>query len=50
MTRLLGDANERTNRRDAGWRQAARFRWTDTARATRDAWGHAREHRRSRRG
>jgi glycosyltransferase involved in cell wall biosynthesis len=47
IERLLHDVALRNRLRDAGWRQAARFQWTATARAVRSAWSLAREHRRA---
>ena len=46
---ILTDPQRRQQMREAGWAQAARFRWRDTADRAREAWALAVE-RRARRG
>lgn len=47
---VLADPTRRQQMREAGWRQAARYDWRDTARRVRAAWQLALEARRARRG
>ena len=49
LGRLLADSGLRDRLRAAGWRQAERFRWSESAARARAAWTRAVEHR-SRRG
>jgi glycosyltransferase involved in cell wall biosynthesis len=46
---LLANQGLRDRLREAGWRRAERFRWSDSAARVREAWARAVEHR-SRRG
>lgn len=50
MERLLGSRAERDACREAGWQQARRFSWIETAAEIREAWAMAVERRTRRRG
>jgi glycosyltransferase involved in cell wall biosynthesis len=50
LARLLASRDERDRRREAGWRQASRFSWTETAAQIREAWTMAIERRQQDRG
>jgi glycosyltransferase involved in cell wall biosynthesis len=47
---LVGSPEARAARRDAGWQQARRFQWRETARQIREAWLMATERRQATRG
>jgi glycosyltransferase involved in cell wall biosynthesis len=47
---VLGDSSLRQRMAEAGWTQAARYTWTATASALRNAWKLALAHRQERRG
>ena len=48
LGRVIADRPLRDRLRDAGWRQAERFQWPQSAARTREAWERAVEHRRRR--
>jgi glycosyltransferase involved in cell wall biosynthesis len=49
LGQVLGDRGQRDRMREAGWIEAARYTWRDTARTVRDAWRLAIEARDTRR-
>jgi len=50
LEELIGNRSERDRLREAGWQQAARFDWRETAAEIREAWAMAIERRRKDRG
>jgi glycosyltransferase involved in cell wall biosynthesis len=48
LERVIADRPLRDRLRDAGWRQAERFQWPQSAARTREAWERAVDHRRRR--